>query len=184
MKIQQGDIWLHLWDGPGSAIAFTSNGVVKTTGDRAVMGKGTALEALNHFPDLDIVLGKAMQKHGNRPFLLARHSSGTAIMNLPTKGTVSHVRSREDAETQVCHHMIDRFIYPCDVTGWALKSDPDLICYSLVLMQTTLTNLKIDHLYLPIPGIGNGELSREAVVNLITPIVGDDPRFNFLDLRG
>ena len=49
------------------------------------MGRGCALEAKQHFPGIDLKLGRLLQEHGNRAMRLAQLSDGSVLGSFPVK---------------------------------------------------------------------------------------------------
>lgn len=77
----------NLWDWvPNSshvdARVVTTNGSVNVKGE-AVMGKGTALQARSKFPELAVLLGQKLKKHGNHVFKF--RIGNDYIVTFPTK---------------------------------------------------------------------------------------------------
>jgi len=59
---RQMDLWSGIAD--GIAIAITTNGEVKQNGE-AIMGKGTALQAKQRYPNIPRLLGYRLTRYGN-----------------------------------------------------------------------------------------------------------------------
>jgi len=78
MLEERGDFWSV----PATYRCVTTNGVVRRDG-RAVMGRGTALEAVRRNPSIDLprVLGDLLRSRGNHVHLL----SPTNLVSFPTK---------------------------------------------------------------------------------------------------
>lgn len=71
-----GDIWQYL----GTAIiAITTNGSLTKDG-RAVLGRGCARQAREHFPDLPLLLGKLILVKGNHV-----HDLGNGLVSFPVE---------------------------------------------------------------------------------------------------
>lgn len=78
MREISGDIW----DFVGRAtICVTTNGSLTKDG-RAVLGRGCARQAGEHFPDLATRLGCLLQQHGNHVHLL-----GNGLVSFPVEET-------------------------------------------------------------------------------------------------
>lgn len=60
---------VDLWTTPCDARCITTNGTVKSNG-RAVMGRGTALQACERYFGLRLIQGRALQGWGNVPCVL------------------------------------------------------------------------------------------------------------------
>lgn len=143
------EIFVNIWDlyDAGETVCITINGHVKRN-DEAVMGRGTAYQALCRWPDMAKVLGALIEQKGNvvqliRPRLLA----------FPVKAS-----SGVSDGTNVIGHMQYRYPKGRAVPGWLLKADLNIIRRSL----DELTKLHKEHgwerVYLPRPGCGAGEL--------------------------
>lgn len=76
MRIESGNLWTY----PAQYVAVTTNGVVNDSGE-LVMGAGVALHAKRLYPELPKILGKYVNKYGNRVFLLKEQK----IITFPTK---------------------------------------------------------------------------------------------------
>ena len=69
--------------GPEQVVgAVTTNGAVRPNG-RAIMGAGTAAQALERFSSADATLGRYLTRWGNRPFILIPEEG---LLTFPTKG--------------------------------------------------------------------------------------------------
>ncbi len=72
----------NLWGYRGRAVvAITTNGSITADG-RAVMGRGCARQAAEHFPDLPRLLGRLLQLKGNHVHLL-----GEGLVSFPVEET-------------------------------------------------------------------------------------------------
>jgi len=76
MREQTGDIWDYL----GKAfIVITTNGSLTRDG-RAVLGRGCARQARDHFPELPELLGKLILEQGNHV-----HDLGNGLLSFPVE---------------------------------------------------------------------------------------------------
>ncbi len=80
MKEVTGNLWSYL-DLPGYQLCITTNGMVRRDG-HGVMGRGCAREALHRFPELGLLLGKAIRANGN---VFQPLSSQHPIWSFPVK---------------------------------------------------------------------------------------------------
>ena len=81
MKEIKGNLWDY-YD-KGEWIVITTNGSIKNNG-ACVMGRGVAKDARDRFPNLDKVLGKAIQVFGNQLFVL-NSLTGMRLISFPVK---------------------------------------------------------------------------------------------------
>ena len=127
----------NIWDfhEKGDFICITTNEIVKPN-DRNVMGKGLALQAKKHFPDIDRIIGLKIKEHGNIPFLIEQYK----IITFPTK------------------------------THYSRNSDMDLIIRSAIILNHIISINKIEKVYLPEVGCGNGNLSWNEVKKTLNRI--------------
>lgn len=77
MKIIKGNIWDY-WE-EGNNIIIPTNGTIKQD-NRAVMGKGLALQATKKAYNIEYILGEKLIKTGNHVYHLRNR-----IFNFPTK---------------------------------------------------------------------------------------------------
>ena len=78
MQQATGNIWEY-WN-IGYWVVITTNGFVKANGE-CVMGRGTAKQAANRFPELPLAVGKQIRENGNKPFVFDTRR----IITLPVK---------------------------------------------------------------------------------------------------
>lgn len=149
MLVLAKDIWL--FQGFIDAICITTNGSVKSNGC-AVMGRGVAKEALEHFPGIDRILGLSLKAHGNVPVILRENP---AIVSFPTKpgDTILSDTAR------LLSWMVGRYKIGQKVPGWAFKSDLEIIKTSARILRDLADRYSWSRIVLPLPGCGNGELS-------------------------
>lgn len=81
MKEVKGNIWDY-YD-KGQWIVITTNGTIKKNG-ACVMGRGVAKTARDRFPNLDKVLGRAIDRFGNQVFVL-NSISDARLISFPVK---------------------------------------------------------------------------------------------------
>lgn len=87
MKELDGDIWQSNAD----VICVTTNGIVKNNG-RLVMGAGIAKDAVDRYPDIDVIWGSHVWKYGNIP-CITEYSDGQILASFPTK---NHWKGKSD----------------------------------------------------------------------------------------
>jgi len=69
MKEDVGNLWTY----PAEGVFITTNGYIKKNGE-LVMGRGCALEAKQKFPQLPLMLGRAVRSWGNIPMVIYKDS--------------------------------------------------------------------------------------------------------------
>ncbi len=79
MKESIGDIW----ESDANVICITVNGIVKNNG-RLVMGAGIAKDAVDKYPDIDVIWGSHVWKYGNIP-CITKCDDGQILASFPTK---------------------------------------------------------------------------------------------------
>lgn len=142
------------------AIVIPTNGVVRTerfVRGRAVMGKGVALLAVQHWSGLDLALGTALS-NGNNVHLLTHVVEGyTEVRHVGwAQKTPSHIVS-----------------FPTK-HSWRRPADLELIRRSAVQLKELTTTQGWKQVALPAVGCGAGELKWDDVRAVIAPILDDD----------
>ena len=137
LKILKHDIW-DIWS-QGFTVCVLTNGDVRRDG-LAVMGAGLAKQAVDRKPNIQKKLATALQQFGNTPHWFPAER----MISFPTKH------------------------------NWRDDSDPKLIrksCLTLVNMVNFLIpdirKPMKNIVFLPIPGIGLGRLSRDVVIPIL-----------------
>lgn len=159
MKIYKiKNIWSYI--DKVDAIAFTSNGFVKSNGC-AVMGRGIALDTKNKFENVDKLLGNHIKKNGNIVGIIKQIGRRTDLVSFPVKRDEYDIEldkydnfpgfARVDLEMKFKGHTV----YP----GWALKAEVDIIKYSGKDLMEIIEFKKWKSVLLTPPGIKNGGLS-------------------------
>jgi len=139
-----GDFWTY---GPVHARGITTNGVRRASG-RAVMGRGVARQALDRYPDIDLVLGHELRA-GNHVYILkaGRAQASTAgqpiLFSFPVK-----------------HH-------------WREPADLNLIIRSANELVQITNELEWHRVLLPRPGCGNGGLDWQQVGPVLQQVLDD-----------
>ena len=151
---QTRDIWeIHDLQRPDDyAVCITTNGSIRNDG-KAVMGRGTAAQAVVRFPALARNLGRAILRDGNRVRLLR-----PGLVAFPVK-PISGVSDGQN----VVWSQRNRYIRGGRVPGWAMKASLPLIEQSLRELAALQDEHKWQQVYLPRPGCGAGELGWEMV---------------------
>ena len=130
----------NLWEVSCDLRVITTNGAVRSDG-AAIMGRGCALEAKQHFPGIDLKLGRLLREHGNRVMRLAQLSDGSVLGSFPVK---SH---------------------------WTEEADPALIRRSAEQLVALANTFHYTNVLIPRPGCGNGRLSWEQVRPILSEIL-------------
>ncbi len=105
MKEIIGDMWQE--HAEGAVVAITTNGAVNKVG-RAVMLRGCARQAREHFPELMKTLGSLISQHGNHVFDL-----GHQIVSFPVE-TDPYQVPETDLIEQSCRELVEL----ADYKGW------------------------------------------------------------------
>jgi hypothetical protein len=105
MKEIIGDMWQE--HAKGAVVAITTNGTVNKVG-RAVMLRGCARQAREHFPELMKTLGSLISQHGNHVFDL-----GHQIVSFPVETDPYQVPETGLIE-QSCRELVEL----ADYKGW------------------------------------------------------------------
>lgn len=160
MREAQMDLW-QAYD-RGNICCVTTNGYVKRNGE-AVMGRGTAKQAAERWPQIPRRLGSQLAVLGNRvQFIHPR------LLAFPVKGVqgTSTVRN-------VVAHMAGQFPSGSIVPGWAMVANVALIERSLLELSIMREPYGWGNVYLPRPGCGAGELDWERQVKPLCELYGD-----------
>ncbi len=162
----------NIWDflGVADAICITTNGFVKSN-NRAVMGRGIALDTKNKFKDIDLILGKKIKKSGNIVnYIIKEH--GTTIVSFPVKRDMLLFDSI-DVNNKIVKHMKNKFRIGQVVPGWALKAELSIIEESAKQLSLTIDNNNWKKVYMTQPGCHNGELDWNDVEPILDKYLDD-----------
>lgn len=140
MKEEDGELFGLGRD--ADATVVTTNGVVKANG-RAVMGRGVALQAAKHFPNLSYRLGQKIEKDGNHVYVFEFEDVERIVVTFPVK-----VHWREPAKLELIERSTAELVEIAGNYGW-------------------------QKVVLPRPGCGNGKLEWEEVRAVIEPLLDD-----------
>lgn len=170
MIVERGNIWDFL--GIADAIGITTNGYIRS-GGRAVMGRGTALQAKDRYSDIERNLSTHLTVYGNVPGILVV-DRGTSIVSFPTK---------IDGMTNPPKHLIlprSKYLYEGKtyVYGYHLKSFLYLIVDSARKLVTLANENDWETVVLPKVGCGEGGLEWDQVHKSLHFM---DDRFIFLE---
>jgi hypothetical protein len=162
-------IYGNLWDQECDALCITTNGFIKRDGSN-VMGRGCAKEAAEWDPGLPHRLGTMIQEHGNRCLRLGRVDGAGSpwLVSFPVKP----VHDTYDGTNAVAH-MAREYVEGARVPGWACKAKPDLILRSARQLRDMADKWKWEHVVLPRPGCGAGELHWDDVESILAPVLDD-----------
>jgi hypothetical protein len=142
MKIIKGDIWKFHEE--GAYIGIPTNGIIKNNGN-LVMGRGLALQASEHFPELPVSFGKHVKTNGNTVCIL----ENLRIFSFPTKNNWVESSDlfliEQSAQTLSDYFAGDMFEF----------------------------GLKIPEIYLPKVGCGLGELNWKQVEPILHAYLND-----------
>lgn len=105
MKEIVGDIW----EGDSEVTCVTTNGVVKSNG-MAVMGKGTALQAVERYPNCQFTLGWCLIRFGNVPHII---NTSPYIVSFPVK-----YNWRDDADIGLIYKSAMKLEFMANLFNW------------------------------------------------------------------
>ena len=166
------DIWSY-W-GVADALCITTNGSVKANGE-LVMGRGIALEAAQRFPGMAFHLGRQVREGGNKVRVVNGTTiplgTPTALVAFPTK--LGDVRVTADNITEVLPQFRKGLRPGQRIPGWQLYSSFPLIIASLKELSELAEEYNWNSVVLPPPGVGNGGLDFNQVVELAQKHLGD-----------
>jgi len=150
MNIQKKDI-TQLWQ-QNKIVCVTTNGYIKKSG-QAVMGRGNAKAMANIIPKLPIFLAKHIQKFGNVVGPIYRR-----VISFPVKPICG---TYDDALS----HIQNRYTPGDQVPGFFCKAQIEIIEQSMKQLNLIIKNYSnlIPEVYLPIPGIDNGQLDFDKI---------------------
>ena len=138
-------LWLQ-----GKTVCVTTNGFTRKDGS-GVMGCGNALAMAKIIPELPICLGRHILDNGNVVgFIYDR------VIAFPVKPIVG---KSEQALDRVKHLYQNKKTVP----GFHCKADMDIIKQSAYQLVHLIEKEKLQQVYLPLPGVGNGGLTFEQV---------------------
>lgn len=161
MKIIKGNIWKIK---KADAICITTNGIIGQH-NRAVMGKGIALDAKIKHPGIDYLLAKKLNKHGNYVYLLTEKTKkGISLLNMDVFSVNKNIP----------YHIVS---FPTK-NHWKEKSSLSLIKKSAKRLVKLADKKKWKKIIVPRPGCNNGELNWKDVKKVIEPIF--DNRFRII----
>lgn len=155
MLVQRINIF-SLTEKEADAICITTNGYVNTVGC-GVMGAGVALQLLRKYPTAAKILGSHLIKNGNVPGILFQ--GPPAIVSFPTK----HAK----------YWTVNSGSAKCQHPGWKGPSSLSLIQESAKLLVKLSDQNSWKRIYLPAPGIGNGQLDWSSVRKVLLPVLDD-----------
>jgi len=148
MQIIKADI-VKLWQ-QGHWVCVTTNGFVKKNG-HAVMGRGNALAMAQTVPQLPELLGIHISRNGNHVGVI--YDRIVAFPVKPSQGDYSMVLDR----------VRDLYRPGQIIPGFHCKASLELIKRSAEELVQLTKDLNIPRIFLPVPGVGNGELNFESV---------------------
>lgn len=145
MQEIHGDLFAHNDDGP-DAICITTNGFVYGDQRAATMGRGSAGEAKNKWPGVQLILGRTIDHAGNHVHLLTTNQK-TLAPGLAWK------------EHKLPYHLIS---FPTK-HHWRDPSDIQLIDKSCQQVRRFADEMGFRSVVIPRPGCGLGQLSWDEV---------------------
>ena len=188
MKKVVGNVWdvIHEYD----VFCIPTNGYVKKSDGKAVMGAGVAKEAKNAIEGIDETLGELLSKNmarhdkddlsepWNVPYYLGELECDTHIFSFPVKPTVAIAGGLNE-------HILERFRSGLrdgwKVQGWQAQAIPELIVRSAEYLVEIVNFKKFESVLVPKPGCGNGGLKWSDIKPLLQDVFDD--RFSIIDKR-
>lgn len=151
MKYMTGNIMDLI--GRPDAICITTNGFTTNRG-QGVMGMGIAKTMSDAYPELKSALGTHIKAHGNSVGLLMQVRN-TRILSFPVKPCQFPLKF----PMQVVSHARDKYALGRMVPGFHSIARKDIISRSCDELVKFVNKHGYQHVVLPIPGCGAGELS-------------------------
>jgi hypothetical protein len=154
MREMSGDLWAYAAANGVDAACVTTNGFCRRGRDgrpELVMGAGCALEAKRRWPDLPARLAALIGEHGHRCFRVRAAGFGPWLVALPTKpehGPNGEPGFKVDSDLPLIERSCRELVEMTDKFGW-------------------------EHVVLPRPGVGKGNLSWDDVRGTIAPLLDD-----------
>ncbi len=138
----------------GEIVCVTTNGFIKKNG-QGVLGRGNALAMATAIPQLPANLAAHIKKNGNVVGPIFKR-----IISFPVKPSFGNY-------DQVLDKM--KYMYKQDqkIPGYHCKASLELIEQSMIQLIDFINKFNLEKVYLPVPGVNNGELKLENV----TPIL-------------
>ena len=153
MNILQANI-VDLWR-QNNIVCITTNGFVKKSGE-GVLGRGNALAMAKEIQELPKTLGDHIIKNGNVVGVIYNR-----VISFPVKPVTCEW---DDA----LPHMQQKFKKGDEIAGFWCRAKLDIIENSLHQLINLLNYYKTSKdIYLPMPGVGNGDLSIKEVQPII-----------------
>lgn len=153
MNIIKANI-VDLWK-QGKIVCVTTNGFVKKSGE-AVMGRGNALAMAQAIPQLPGNLAAHIKKNGNNVGPIFNR-----VIAFPVKPVTGNYN-------QLLFHIQKRY-KPTDsnIPGFWCKADLSIINNSMMQLNEFIDKFNLEKVYLPIPGVNNGQLKFEDVKSIL-----------------
>jgi hypothetical protein len=146
----------NLWK-QGKIVCVTTNGFVKRDGS-AVMGRGNALAMAQTIPDLPKLLGQFIKKYGNRVGFIYQKS----IIAFPVKPITGTIHNALPHITQKM-----KFKETDTIPGFWCKADLTIIETSMTQLNELIKKFNLKEVYLPVPGVNNGQLKFTEVESIL-----------------
>jgi O-acetyl-ADP-ribose deacetylase (regulator of RNase III) len=158
----------NLFDQECDAICITTNGFTKANGS-CVMGRGCALEAAKHWPEIPVKLGWMIRKYGNR-CMKVLDTPNYQIVSFPVKPIKETCLPRQ---ANLVKHMRRRIQVGQQIPGWACVARLEIIERSAKQLVEMADKFGWESVVLPYPGCGAGELEWIRVRPVLEGILDD-----------
>jgi hypothetical protein len=149
---------VELWKS-GEIVCVTTNGFIKKNG-QAVMGRGNALAMATAIPRLPMYLANHIKTHGH-------------IVGPIYKKVISFpVKPIQGKYKDVLPHMRNKYKETDIVPGFFCKAEVGIIKKSVEELNRLIENNNnvIKTVYLPIPGINNGQLNFSDISEVLNKL--------------
>jgi hypothetical protein len=146
---------VNLWN-TGNIVCVTTNGFIKKNGE-AVMGRGNALAMAKAIPKLPLCLANHIRTNGN-------------VVGPIYKKVISFpVKPIQGDYSEVLPHMRKNYKPTDTIPGFFCKARVDIIEKSVNELNELITQYDehIKNIYLPIPGVNNGQLTFDNIKHIL-----------------
>lgn len=177
------EIATNLWDSlkDVDAVVLTVGGDIKKDG-HAILGRGSASEASDHFPFLTKHLGAAMRAHGNHVYVFPADLTDRCqhLVTFPVKAgeaVVTPGTHQLVIDAMVLDRYKGKFGSGQIIPGCRHKADLKWIRKSAAELLRVTTAMRWERVAMPKPGCGEGSLAWEVVRATLADVLGHDARF-------
>jgi len=166
MKTVTGDIWQFAHLGP---LCIPTNGYLARNGN-GVMGRGLALQAKERYPDVVYNLGRHLQREGNSVGWILLHP--IRLIAVPVKPSNRRITNKDDL-SRLVSRVANMYSIGDSVPGYHCKAELSIIRRSLGELVEFANKAKLDSVFIPLLGCGNGELDYETELRPMLDTMSD-----------